>query len=316
MLPDAGGRRIMLLPGRWIAIGLLGTMLAVLVALLRTRLTIQLGAPATLIIVLAGCAMVTVRQGFRAPRTEAQRIARDAAEYFGTFILLCLLGAIASYTVAATTSGWVDGTLHRLDTLVGFDWVQWYVAVAERPWLQVLSRAAYGSIFVTPAVLLGTFAFTGNAAEARRFIATFWLAAVLTLILFWFMPAKGALDYLWHGPIPYMPMSELYQAEIIPVLRDATMRQVDLGAIRGLVGPPSFHSVCVVLFIVAVWRVARLRMPLILLNLAMTLAIPVEGTHYLMDMALGAVVAVVALIVVGRLVAMPAAAPRRVATAV
>jgi len=316
MRPDAPARQIALIPGRWISIGLLATLIAVMAAMLQTRLTIRLGEPATMIIGLAGAALAGLRHGFRDPRTEAQRIARDGAEYLGIFTLICLLGAIASYIVAATTSGWVDGTLHRLDTLIGFDWVAWYGAVAGRPWLQVFSRAAYGSIFVTPAVLLGYFAFTGNAAEARRFIATFWLAAVLTLILFWFMPAKGALDYLWHGPIPYMPMSELYQAEIIPLLRDATMRQVDLGAIRGLVGPPSFHSVCAVLFIAAAWRVRRLRVPLIPLNLAMALAIPVEGTHYLMDMILGAVVAIVALIIVGRLIAMPAAAPRRVATAV
>jgi len=294
---------IRIIPGRWIAAGVALALGGVLLLMLRAGLTIRLGDPVNLLIASLAALAVALRSGYRAPRTERQRIARDAAEYFGVFVLLCLLGAVASYAVAATTHGWVDETLHRFDLAVGFDWLAWYGLVAAHPGLQILSRAAYGSIFVTPALLLGHFARAGRTGEARRLIAAFWLAAVITLTLFWFMPARGALDFLWHGPIPYLPMSELYQADIIPLLRDSAMRQVDLGQIRGLVGPPSFHAACATLFIGTAWRVPRVRRWLVTLNLAMIAAIPVEGTHYLMDILLGAAVALLALWIAARLTA-------------
>ena len=55
-----------------------------------------------------------------------------------------------------------------------------------------------------------------------------------------------------------------------------------------------------VLYIIAAWPIRRLRWPLLALNIAMLLATPVEGTHYLTDMIVGAMVAVAASIAVRR----------------
>jgi len=49
-----------------------------------------------------------------------------------------------------------------------------------------------------------------------------------------------------------------------------------------------------------------LRAPLVAVNAAMLLSTPVEGTHYLIDMILGAVVAVVAIVAVRWLMAVKA----------
>jgi membrane-associated phospholipid phosphatase len=126
----------------------------------------------------------------------------------------------------------------------------------------------------------------------------FWLAALLTLFLFPLMPAKGPLAFLWQGSIPYMPTSALYQGEIIPELRDRIFTAIDLGALRGLVCAPSAHSACAVLYLVSAWRLRPLRWILIPVNIAMLLSIPVEGTHYLTDMLMGAMVALTAIMLV------------------
>jgi hypothetical protein len=93
-----------------------------------------------------------------------------------------------------------------------------------------------------------------------------------------------------------MPTNGLYQGEIIPALRAHVITQIDLGSLRGLVCAPSFHTVCAVIYMVSAWPIVALRRYLVPLNLLMLMATPVEGTHYLSDMVLGAIVAIFAII--------------------
>lgn len=243
------------------------------------------------------CALIAaaLRFGYRHPRSHWQRTLRDGAEYYALVTLVTLVGAVASYPCAAATHGFADAKLQRMDVLLHFDWLAWYRLVATHPSLQWLGRAAYQSIYVTPAIFLAYLAWTDRRAEARAFIATFWLAAIIALAMFHFMPAVGPLAYLWHGPVPYMPESALYQPELIPLLRQHTLHHVDIGALRGLVSAPSFHTTMAMLYIFGAWRYPVLRWPVLAINVAMLLSTPVEGTHYLTDMVLGAFVAFVAM---------------------
>jgi membrane-associated phospholipid phosphatase len=248
---------------------------------------------------VAGLLALGVR--FALPRSNWRHAAPLArfSEYAALFVLISLMGATASYPVSGLTHGYADAKLHRIDLALGFDWIGWYRCVAAHPVLQVLGTAVYRSIYVTPALLLGVAAWTGRHDRAYHFLATFWLAAFITLCLFSLMPAVGPFSYLWHGPITYMPESELWQPGLIPALRAHSVHVVDLGQLRGLVSAPSFHTAAAVLYIVAAWRVPSLRWPLLTLNALMLLSTPVEGTHYLSDMILGAIVAVTALALVG-----------------
>lgn len=220
----------------------------------------------------------------------------DCAESYGAFMLIALTGATAAYPIAALTSGMHDAALQRIDAALGFDWLAWYRLVADHRPLQWLGLAAYRSIYLTPAILLGWFAWTGERAAAHRFLLTFWVAAILTLALYPLMPAIGPLSYLWHGPLPYLSESEQWQQSLIPALRAHQVHWVDLGHLRGIVSAPSFHTAAAVLYIAAAWPRRELRAPIVALNVAMLLSTPVEGTHYLADMLLGAAVAVVAIL--------------------
>jgi hypothetical protein len=238
------------------------------------------------------------------------RAAADCAEYCSLFTTMALLGAVSSYPVAGLSHGWADAPLQRIDEALHFDWLAWYEATAHHRSLQILGFAAYQSIYVTPAALLTAFAVRGQRGEAHRFLAAFWLAAIVTLTLYWFMPAVGPLTYLWKGPIPYMPSSAIWQEQLIPALRAHQMRYVNLHELRGLVSAPSFHTASGVLYIATAWRSGRLRWPLTCLSIAMLFSVPVEGTHYFSDMLIGAAVALVALFAASRLLARFGAAPR------
>lgn len=275
-------------------IGALLSLCGVALMMRHANLRFDFFAPVNGVLLSAALLAGSIRFAYRLPTTRTQRIARDAAEYLGLFTMLCVLGALASYPAAAGTSGYVDATLERIDRIFRFNWVGWYDFTVAHRSLQILGGIAYASIYVTPIIILCYYAQADRKAEARAFIASFWVAAILTLVLFMAFPAEGPLAYLLHGPVPYMPTSALYQSQLIPVLRSGSLQEVSLSSLRGLVCAPSFHTTSAVLFMLFAWPVRSLRWPLICLNVAMLLSIPVEGTHYLADMIGGALVAIVA----------------------
>jgi membrane-associated phospholipid phosphatase len=92
-----------------------------------------------------------------------------------------------------------------------------------------------------------------------------------------------------------MPLSALYQDQVIVALRQHAVHSIDLGAMHGLVCAPSFHAASAVIYIATAVRIRGLRWPLLILNGGMLFATPVEGTHYLADLLSGMVVACLAL---------------------
>src|SRR5579871_2199040 len=249
---------IPLLSGWWMA-GVLATCILIEAALLaRTGLVIE-GAWPLFGFTIWALAAVAICVAFRNPTTQVQRIARDLTEGVSLFGLVSLLGAVATYPLAAGRGAFVDAELERIDLLLRFDWVSWYELVAGHPWVQTIARPVYMSIFATPAFLIGYMAWKGRRAEIRLFVATFAIAEFMTLTLFPFFPAAGPLVTLWRGSLPYMPVSALYQDQVIHALRDHALRAVDLGALHGLVCAPSFHAASAVIYMATALKVRPLR---------------------------------------------------------
>jgi hypothetical protein len=282
------------IPGRWLAALWITSALLTMAMLHHAREYVTLGRPPALVIVAAIASAGWVRYELSDGATAARRMGRDLAEHLGLFAVIALIGAVASYPDAAASSGFADPALAHVDRLLGFDWDSWYRIVAAHPLLQIAGRLAYLSIFVSPAILLGHYAITARKAEARTFLLAFWTATAATLLLFPCFAAVGPLAYTWHGPIPYMPVSALYQTQLIPALRSHAVTTIDAASLRGLVEAPSFHATCAILYAAFAWRERTLRWPFAALNGLMLLATPVEGTHYLVDIILGMIVGIAA----------------------
>ena len=290
------------IPGRWLAMAVAGSAAMVAALMLRSGVSIDMRNPGFWVICVSGAALGLMALVGRAGGGLAYVRLRDFADAALVLMAFCLLGAVASYQLAGVSTGFYDTLLERGDQLMHFDWLAWYAMVVGHPSLQHIGAAAYDSAWVTPWVLICYHAWTGRRGAMRQFLCSFWLAAVATLALFPLFPAKGALEFLWHGAIPYMPTNGLWQGIVIPQLRAHAVTRVEFSALRGLVCAPSFHTVLAVTYIASVWPYRRLRMWLVPLNLAMLVSIPVEGTHYLTDMVMGALVAVAALVVTAKLV--------------
>ena len=280
----------------WLILALCLSPAAMLALMIHNRLFVAVDSRGFLSLVAIAAILGMVRWSTGFARTGWQLRLRDFSEAALALIAIAAMGAIGSYETAADTSGFADAALAHSDRLLHFDWLAVYTTVVQHPLLQHLGAAAYGSIYLSPWLVLGWLAWHGERTRAHRFLLTFWIAAALTLALFPLLPARGALQFLWHGPIRYMPTSGLYQGEIIPALRLHTIHAIDLGAVRGLVCAPSFHTACAVMFIAAAWPFPALRRLILPINLAMLAATPVEGTHYLTDMIMGAAVAFVAIL--------------------
>lgn len=303
---DTLAPRVLPTRGQMLLIAMIGGAALLSLLLVATGLKIDL-FNADVLPYYAACALAAgLRLGLMGSRRPLLRRVAVCAEYYVTFMLIGLIGAVASYPVAAESRGFYDPALQHVDELLHFDWLAWYTLVAAHPALQVAGRIAYASIYWTPALVLGYFAWTGKRRIAHNFLASFWIAAVLTLALFHFMPAVGPLAYLWHEPIAYMPESALWQPELIPALRHHAMHVIDLGQLRGLVSAPSFHTAAGVLYIAGAWAFRPIRWPVVIAASLMLLATPVEGTHYFTDMLAGAAVALTSLGLVAWIERLPA----------
>ena len=286
------------IPGHWLASALCASLIVVAGLLIHIHLLIDAGNRAFLALSGSAAALAVLRWRLRHSAGGPARRLRDFCEYVLSFMAISLLGVLASYALASKTHGFVDATLELWDERLGFDWLALYRLVAGSPLLQRLGQAAYATIYVSPAVLFFSMAWHGEHARARQFLLTYWVAVVMTLMVFPLMPARGALDFLWHGPVPYMPTSGRWQGVIIPELRAHALSHIDLGALQGLVCAPSFHTVSAVLYLAWAWPMPRLRWVLTPVNIAMLMATPIEGVHYLSDMVLGACVAITAIVAV------------------
>jgi hypothetical protein len=289
------------LAGKYFVAGGLASLLVVAALLHATGLAVDAWSRTSLIIYGATLVTALLWWKCRARANPAERIVQDFAESLIAFSFVSLLGAIASYPVMALSHGFSDAVLAEADHLMRFNWVDWYEVTAAHPLLQFAGRFAYKCIFISPPLLLGYFASTGRKAEARQFIAAFWLAAAISLSIAIFLPAQGPLVYLWRGVVDYVPATAFYQADLIPMLRAHHVHLIDPGALRGLVSAPSFHTASAVIFIATAWPHRQIRVPVLVVNLMMLLATVVEGTHYLTDMLSGGIVAIFSIAAMGTL---------------
>lgn len=215
------------------------------------------------------------------------------------------LSSATAFTVPALTSmiaamgvPYQDQALLAFDRALGFDWpaiIEWFGA---RPDLSVALSHVYVSLLWQPALLLPILA-VFNPERLRAVLVASTLALVVTVAIFTFMPAQTGYVYLGYQQqqFPGMLSNTAWGvADIIEALR-AGDRHL---SIEGLITFPSFHAVAAALFCYAWSAVPILRWPFVVLNLVMIVSCVPIGSHYVVDVIGGVVLAIVALAFVQR----------------
>jgi PAP2 superfamily len=215
-----------------------------------------------------------------------------------------------SYVTTSVNLPLMDATLLAYDRALGFDFRSYLSFINERPWLIWILATGYRAIACWVLVIVVILPLAGYYRRVAEFIGAFTLALISTTCISAVVPAIGVYGELgltvsdFSNIVPQGYYDTLRDA---PLLRDGTLRSLDLLKLVGVLTFPSFHAVSAVLYAWALWPVRRFRPVNLFCNGAMIAATPVGGGHYLVDVIAGVAVAALSIFVsrrVSRAVAM------------
>lgn len=215
---------------------------------------------------------------------------------YGQGLALCF-----STAVLATISGpLADGWLMGVDRWLGFDWMAYYRAT--RPYFDIL-RPAYHTFTWLPAVVVIGLALEREYTRVWQFVIAAMVALILAIAIFPFAPAASPIIVYRVSDPELAGAAHFYP--IMSALREGSVRTIDVRHITGLVSFPSYHTVAAILVAWAAWTSRWMRWPVTATCIAMGIAIPTIGNHYLIDMIGGGLLGI-AVIPVAKRLASPA----------
>lgn len=215
----------------------------------------------------------------------------SALECTAQLIAFSAVAAPLSYVAATASFPLQDATLDHLDRALGLDWKELLAVMDSCPRFFELMHITYASLIpqIIAAVLL--LSFTGRLAWLRAYMLAFVLAALVTIAISAFVPAKGAWLYFGMtdatGPLPISHTSW----PVFFGLRDGSFRLLTGDGGEGIITFPSLHAALGVILIVAFWPMARARWIAMAINSLMLMATPIDGSHYFTDVLAGIAIA-------------------------
>ena len=209
-----------------------------------------------------------------------------------------------TYIAAAATFPLQDARLLAFDRALGFDFRAFVTFVNERDWLIGILAAGYRAISWPILLNVVVLPLAGRYLQTGQFVLAFLIALLATTGITIFMPAIGAYGVAGLLPSDYSnfePQGYLDTLRDVPLLRDGSLRALDLFQLGGVVTFPSFHAAAAVLYAWALWPVRWIRWLALLPNGAMLIATPIGGGHFLADVIAGIAVVVVSVIFANRI---------------
>jgi len=236
---------------------------------------------------------VAVRLLRRYPATYAFA---GAVEGIFLLTLAAFFSLMICYAAATADAPLVDAQLLRIDQSLGYDWHVYARFCAAHPWLLQTLRYAYGSNLTQPAVIGALLFMTSQEARFEKFVLANIVSVTITACIFLLFPATTAWtlrgqEALAVHLLPDLPTTTNSWLGDLMQIRGGSGRY--LTRLSGIVAFPSFHCASAILNTWAVWRVRKVRLPFLALNLTMIAATPVIGGHYVADLIGGAIVAAV-----------------------
>ena len=274
--------------GSWVLWGIIGISL---VASIGAGLTgaLQAGTLHDFFMVAIAVAVfgagATYYQRVRKDRRLA-RLFRSAAE----LLLLALSIGSLSYVSAALNRPLWDDVFAAWDHSLGFHWPDWLRRVNDHPNVHVVLAIAYHSMTPQLALALVALLAVRNYRATDVYLIAFALSAWICVTVSAFMPGLSPLVHFGVTPAEYPNIIlavPLEFANQVQALRSGALHITDLGGAQGLVTFPSFHTSSAVILMLAFWQVPYVRWLGLLVNGTMLLAIPVEGSHYIVDVIAG-----------------------------
>jgi hypothetical protein len=143
-------------------------------------------------------------------------------------------------------------------------------------------------------------AFSGHLAWLRVYMLAFIITTLLTIAAFALVPSAGIWELLHLGAAPNLHIIPAVHGDYLATLhglRQGTYRLLIAAGAEGIINFPSLHGALAMLFALVLWPVRAVRWIGLLLNVAMIFAVPVEGSHYFVDVFAGIAIACASLVI-------------------
>ncbi len=196
--------------------------------------------------------------------------------------------ALFSYAVASLNLPLIDPFLDKLDRLCGFDWLYWYQALHNRPFL-------YDGLQFFYANTMATFFFIGaSLIVASRFERLIEIIRLMTVSGFIMVLLSGLLPAVGAFGTYHIHEENFYVRQFLEI-RAGGVKTVHIMQLAGIVQFPSYHFALAFLGAYAT-RGMRFLFPVACVwSLIVMLATPFIGGHFLADL-LGSVIVLFLLI--------------------
>jgi hypothetical protein len=204
-------------------------------------------------------------------------------EALAWFFCFAATASVLSYLGASCALPLQDETMERLDLALGFDWSAWRNALLEWPTLYRLLVVCYNSLFSQFLLVVIYFCKRDQFARIEELMILMCATLVPTVLIAAIWPALGPFAVHGVGDVTYL--------RDLLILRAPGPWHFQSLAMQGIVTMPSYHTVLAVLFTYAFRRTGLIGYGIATLNLAMLVAIPPVGGHYLVDVFAGGVLA-------------------------
>jgi membrane-associated phospholipid phosphatase len=259
-------------------------------------------APAAVCLVLMAGASF-----YRRWRTDL-RLA-SGLEATAQLVAFAAVGAPLSYMAAAADLPLVDHALDLIDHAVGLDWLALLGFMNANPALYALLRPIYLSLTLQMTIVTLCLAFSGRLIGLRVYMLAFILAALVTIALSAVLPAVGVWphDGLTAAASPHVTPAVSTSWPVFHGLREGGLRALVAVGSEGIITFPSLHAALAVILIAALRPIPVLRWLILVLNMLMLAATPIDGSHYFVDVFAGILVAALCLFVARAIAAMAVA---------
>jgi PAP2 superfamily len=231
-------------------------------------------------------------------------------------IAFAAVGAPLSYIAATAGFPLQDAALEALDRHAGIDWAQMMTFISLHPGLRLVLALAYSSFALQTLTTVLCLGIAGQLTRLHTFIIAFVATTLVTIAVSAICPAAGPWLFLDIAPATangFLPLSSTSWPVFLG-LRDGTLHTVYGLRSEGIITFPSLHAALGVLFPAALWRVPGVRWIAVGLNILLVLATPAYGSHYVVDVVVGILIAAACWIAVARVLERAAqATPPKVA---
>lgn len=216
-----------------------------------------------------------------------------------------LASAMLTYAAACSNRPLADSTMLSIDRALGYDWRAYIGATAALPALARLLTAAYGSLFWQMFLIT----VVASMRRDRRLLQEFVMANVfvlwLTIALFTLFPVTTAWVHLHASPDTLRALhlrADGGWPQQLLAIRAGTVGKVTPMSNFAIIGFPSYHCSAGLINVWVAWRCRWLRWPIIAMTVPMIAATPVNGGHYVIDLAAAVVVTQIAITLAKRFV--------------